>query len=287
MLKALCVVLTVCILICLWIVLYDTHHFVIKKYAFQSAKIKKNTRIVMLSDLHNCRYGEDNALLFEKITEQNPDLILLAGDMITASNREKMQHTFRFLKKLCETYPVYYTYGNHEQKILQNREYQKAADNFEKEKESAGIRIFNNEHCFLKDRGISLYGLLLDHSYFQRFTTKDMPEEYMDALLGKPDPDTYCVLIAHNPDYFPEYAKWGADLVLSGHIHGGIIRFPFLGGFISPAVRFFPKYDGGLFRENNTSMVLGRGIGTHAPKVRLFNPGELVVVDLLTEGNKQ
>ena len=287
MLKALCVILAACMIACLWIVLYDTHHFVIKKYEFQSAKIKKNTRIVMLSDLHNCRYGEDNAQLYEKIVEQKPDMILLAGDMVTAGNHENMKHTFFFLKRLSEKYPLYYTFGNHEQKILDNREYETAAGNFEKERKAAGIEGFNNEHCTLKDRGISLYGLMLDHSYYQRFTTKDMPEGYIDSLLGNPDPDTFCVLIAHNPDYFPDYAEWGADLVLSGHIHGGIIRFPFLGGFVSPAIRFFPKYDGGLFREKNASMVLGRGIGTHAPKVRLFNPGELVVVDLLTEGNKQ
>ena len=95
-----------------------------------------------------------------------------------------------------------------------------------------------------------------------------MPEGYMDSLLGRPTEDTYNILIAHNPDYFPEYAEWGAE---------------HLGGFISPAIRFFPKYDGGLFKEKGASMVLGRGIGTHAPRVRLFNPGELIVVELTAQ----
>lgn len=280
MLEVLCMILSVCIIVGLWIVVYDTHHFVIRRYQFTSDRIKQNTKLVMLSDLHNCRYGEDNAQLLAAIEAQNPDLIILAGDMITASRREKTAHTVRFIEKLKNRYPLYYTYGNHEQKIFLKEEYRETAERFEKESTEAGISFFNNCHSTLSDRGISLYGLMLDHSYFRRFHTKEMPEGYMDSLLGKPEDNTYRILIAHNPDYFPQYAAWGADLVLSGHIHGGIIRVPFLGGFISPAVRFFPKYDGGLFTEGKSSMVLGRGIGTHAPKVRFLNPGELVVVEL-------
>lgn len=283
MLGVLCIILAVCIIVGLWIMLYDTHHFVTRRYRFASAKIKKNTKIVMLSDLHNCRYGADNAQLFAAIEAEKPDLVILAGDMITASNREKTVHTVRFIEKLKSSYPLYYTYGNHEQKIILKEEYKKTAERFEKERTEAGISFFNNCHSTLADRGISLYGLVLDHSYFQRFHTKEMAEGYMDSLLGRPTEDTYNILIAHNPDYFPEYAEWGAELVLSGHIHGGIIRVPHLGGFISPAIRFFPKYDGGLFKEKGASMVLGRGIGTHAPKVRLFNPGELIVVELTAQ----
>ncbi|MBD8919255.1 MAG: hypothetical protein EGR90_13025 [Lachnospiraceae bacterium] len=283
MLGVLCIILAVCIIVGLWIMLYDTHHFVTRRYRFASAKIKKNTKIVMLSDLHNCRYGADNAQLFAAIEAEKPDLVILAGDMITASNREKTVHTVRFIEKLKSCYPLYYTYGNHEQKIILKEEYKKTAERFEKERTEAGISFFNNCHSTLADRGISLYGLVLDHSYFQRFHTREMPEGYMDSLLGRPTEDTYNILIAHNPDYFPEYAEWGAELVLSGHIHGGIIRVPHLGGFISPAIRFFPKYDGGLFKEKGASMVLGRGIGTHAPRVRLFNPGELIVVELTAQ----
>ena len=70
------------------------------------------------------------------------------------------------------------------------------------------------------------------------------------------------------------------DLVLSGHVHGGIMRLPFLGGVISPTLRLFPRYDGGLFREDGSTMILGRGLGSHTIPIRIFNPGELIVVDL-------
>ena len=110
-----------------------------------------------------------------------------------------------------------------------------------------------------------------------------MDAAYLKRLLGKPSAGEYNILIAHNPDYFPAYAEWGADLVLSGHVHGGIMRLPLLGGVLSPALRLFPKYDGGLFQEGGSTMILGRGLGSHTIPIRIFNPGELIVVTLEPE----
>jgi predicted MPP superfamily phosphohydrolase len=87
-------------------------------------------------------------------------------------------------------------------------------------------------------------------------------------------------LLAHNPKYFKSYAAWGADLTLSGHIHGGIVQIPFLGGAVSPQVEFFPKYDAGLFHENDKAMILSRGLGTHTINVRINNTAELVSIKL-------
>ena len=102
----------------------------------------------------------------------------------------------------------------------------------------------------------------------------------MANKLGNPDRDRYSILLAHNPEHFQAYVSWGADLILSGHVHGGIIRLPFLGGVVSPAMKLFPKYDGGLFSQGNSHMVLSRGLGTHTIPVRINNKAELVVVEL-------
>lgn len=272
------------IVVCAWVVLYDTHRFVTVKYRFASPKIKQGMRLVMLSDLHNYRYGRENELLLDAIGENKPDAVILAGDMITAKKGEKFDKTLSFLKTLAERYPVYYAYGNHEQKImLYPGRYGDMGEKFEEGLKEAGIKPLNNLHCVLRDRNIVFYGLEIGREFFKRFEIPPMPEQYLTETLGTPESSAYCVLLAHNPDYFPEYAKWGADLVFSGHIHGGIVRLPFLGGVISPAIRFFPKYDGGLFGEGNAKMVLGRGIGTHSPRVRLFNPAELIVVELEKE----
>ena len=107
-----------------------------------------------------------------------------------------------------------------------------------------------------------------------------MNGDYIKELIGTADKDSFNVLLAHNPDYFPAYAQWGADLVLSGHVHGGMVRIPWWKGVVSPSIRLFPKYDGGKFEEGNSTMILSRGLGMHTIPVRLFNPAEIVVVEL-------
>lgn len=285
MLSVILTVFAILVVFVLWVILYDTHHFVVVKYGFTSGLLKKPVRLVMLSDLHNYRYGRDNTQLLAAIEEASPDAVMLVGDMITANKREKFDRTIQFLKTLKEKYSVYYAYGNHEQKIsLKKERFGDYGERFEQALKETGIEPLRNGHVSIPSAGITVYGLEVAHDdYYQRFTTNPMPDGYIEGLLGKKDASSYAVLLAHNPEYFPEYAKWGADLVLSGHIHGGIIRVPFLGGVISPAIRFFPKYDGGLFHEGESDMVLSRGIGTHSPVVRLFNPAELIVVELQPE----
>ena len=108
-----------------------------------------------------------------------------------------------------------------------------------------------------------------------------MKQEYLEELLADKDEESYGVLLAHNPDYFEQYAGWGADLVLSGHVHGGIVRVPFWNkGVLSPNIRFFPRYDGGMFKKEKSTMILSCGLGMHTIPFRLFNPGELVCVEL-------
>ena len=88
------------------------------------------------------------------------------------------------------------------------------------------------------------------------------------------------LLLAHNPEYLTAYAGWGANLVLSGHIHGGIMILPFLGGVIAPSYELFPKFDFGKFTEKNCEMVLSRGLGTHTINIRIFNKPEISVITL-------
>lgn len=276
-----CTIFAILVVFALWVVLYDTHHFVVRKYRFSSPKIRKNLRMVMMSDLHNYQYGRDNKALLDAVSEASPDIIVIAGDMITAKTKEKFDKTLEMITKLNERYPVYYAYGNHEQKIsIFKDRYGDMGERFDAALKETGVRILRNAHVELPETGVVINGLELEHEYFQRFHTKPMAEDYLNRLTGTPDKEKYQVLLAHNPEYFKEYAAWGADLTLSGHIHGGIVRLPFLGGVISPAIRFFPKYDGGLFEEYDATMVLGRGLGTHTPKVRMFNPAELLVIEL-------
>jgi len=69
-------------------------------------------------------------------------------------------------------------------------------------------------------------------------------------------------------------------LIVSGHLHGGFIRLPFVGGLISPSGRFFPKYDNGIYEKNDCVMAVSRGLGDHVPLLRVLNKPELMILHL-------
>lgn len=108
-----------------------------------------------------------------------------------------------------------------------------------------GVVLLENGNVLLPDVGIRIFGAEIDMDYYKKLSRREMKVSYLNSLLGRPSSDEYNILIAHNPDYFKAYAAWGADLVLSGHVHGGIMRLPVLGGVLSPSLRLFPRYDGG------------------------------------------
>lgn len=269
------------------VIVLDTNRFVVRRYQLNTPKIRKDIKIVMLSDLHNCSFGRNNGKLLAAIDEIHPDQVLIAGDMITGGRKLHDSNVLEFLQQLAARYPVIYGNGNHEQKI---RNYMDGNgnlyDQYRKKLECIGLQPKVNEHVTDEIHGVTVYSSQISHDFYTRFRRKPMAEDYLAGILGAPETDTYTILIAHNPDYFPEYAAWGADLVLSGHVHGGIARLPLLGGVLSPAYRLFPKYDGGMFRENNSTMILGRGLGTHTIPIRFLNPGELVVVELHKQGER-
>lgn len=269
-------------MILIWIMLYDSNRFVVVQHAFCDSRIKKTFRMAVLADLHNKQYGKDNERLVAAIREQKPDAILVAGDLLTSKPRGKHDRVIGLLKQLSEQFPVYYANGNHEYRLkLYPDVYGDAEERFEESLQEIGIDRLVNRHVSLPEVGIVIYGSEIDRYFYRRFRTGSMESTYMKELLGTPSKQQYTVLLAHNPDYFPQYASWGADLVLSGHVHGGIVRIPKWRGILSPMIRFFPKYDGGLFRENSSTMLLSRGLGMHTIPFRLFNPGELLVVDLI------
>lgn len=269
----------VCVIL-LWIMLYDSNRFVVKKSVFKDERIQKEYRAVLLADLHNKQYGKKNEKLLAAIEEASPDGIWIAGDMVTSKAGKKMTPALELLEALSGKYPIFYVNGNHEQRLeLYPEIYKDMGSNYEETLKKLGIQRMKNQRRDLPG-GIAVYGCELDKSYYRRFEKKGMPPDYLEGLLGKPDNRKYTVLIVHNPDYFPEYANWGADLVLAGHVHGGLVRIPGGKGIVSPSVRLFPEYDGGLFQRGKSRMLLSRGLGAHTIPVRLFNPGELHVIDL-------
>lgn len=266
-----------------WVMLYDTNRFVVRNHTVTDPRIRRACRAVLLTDLHNKCYGKGNERLLAAIHGQKPDFILIAGDVLTANTKAPLEPALRLLENLAREYPVYYANGNHEQRLrISPRRYGKMAKQYRKGLKRIGIEPMLNSHVNLPEYGLAIYGAEIDMEYYKRFRLKEMAPDYLPRILGQAPADACTVLLAHNPDYFPQYAAWGADLTLSGHVHGGVARVPFWGkGVLSPAWHFFPEYDGGVFKKGNSVMVLSRGLGSHTIPVRVFNPGELWVLDFL------
>ena len=224
----------------------------------------------------------------QAIEAQKPTGILIAGDMLTAKSGKDFNHVLRFLSKLGEKYPIYYGNGNHEYRLkLYPENYGTMAEEYEKGLSKLDIFPLCNESTKVDDEKLVIYGLEIDKKYYKRGKKTFMEDNYLTEKLGRPDKGVYNILLAHNPAYFKNYAAWGADLVVSGHVHGGIMRLPLLGGVISPALTLFPKYSGGLYKEATkdgvSTMILSNGLGSHTLPIRIFNPAQLIVLELDSE----
>lgn len=243
----------------------------------------QTVRIVLLSDLHNQMYGEENEQLLQQVQSMKPDLIIAAGDLVTADEKNSEGVALSLMKRLAFSYPIYYANGNHEYLMkLDTQEYGMRYSIYAKELRKAGVNLLENEYMDVNIKGMSLriYGLELPWRFYRRLRYEKPQVEDIKACLQKASEDKYKVLIAHNPVYFNSYAQWGADLTVSGHLHGGFMRLPLIGGIISPQFRLFPKYDKGLFEENGKHLVVSAGVGTHSILPRIGNPVEIVGIDL-------
>lgn len=230
-------------------------------------------KIAVISDLHNAEFGKDNGTLISLIEQEKPDIIALTGDLID-SNRTDIEISASLVKRLAETAPCYYITGNHEARI--GERYRE----LEKKLLASGAVILHDgvEPLSKNDEIIQIAGL--DDP---DFTDKNsaVQESMLGSKLENMDlSDNFCILLSHRPEAFNAYVSENVDLVLSGHAHGGQFRLPFIGGLIAPNQGFFPKYDAGEFTENNTAMIISRGIGNSIIPVRFNNRPEIVIVEL-------
>lgn len=284
------IALVVIIVFFVIVMLIDGNRFVIREYTVISDKVKDGIDIAMMSDLHNKQYGKENKKLLRALDGIEPHVIMVAGDMLTAKPGKGYEKAACFMECVASKYPVYYGLGNHEYRMkIYPEDYGNEYAEYIERLEDAGIQVLDNESSEIKVQrekrmtDIRVTGVTVERLYYKRFHKVEMPSDYLDGMVGASDKKAFQILLAHNPEYFEEYADWGADLVFSGHVHGGIMRLPFFGGVISPKLVLFPKYDGGLFQRGDSTMILSRGLGMHTLPIRIFNPAELVVVHIRPE----
>ena len=272
---------------------YERDFLVTEKYRIASEKIHgQGKTIVFLTDLHNKEFGEENSRLLETVRKVKPDVVLFGGDgMVAKRGNSDVRIPLALLTELAKEFPLYCGNGNHESRMLWKSEiYGEAYENYRTALENAGIRYLSNEAADL-DSDIRIYGLDLPKSaYLPR--SGEIPEGLLKETLGEPDPEKFCLLLAHSPLFFEEYAAWGADLTLSGHFHGGTIRLPLVGGVMTPQYQFFYPRCAGYFElpgkgREKSRMIVGRGLGTHSINIRLNDKPQVVVVRLCGADTQQ
>lgn len=234
-------------------------------------------RIVQVSDLHNTQFGDSNERLLDMIRDAKPDMIAITGDIID-SRSTRVEIALAFAREAVKIAPCYYVTGNHE---IRDEELDALLNGLR----TAGVIVLRGEAVELCKEGqyIRLVGID-DPSLISRMEDLEEVEDIGELesgitqqMLEEFQPHHYTVLLAHKP--FAVYGDLGFDLTLTGHNHGGQIRLPWLGGLYAQG-KFFPEYDGGLFRQGDMAMVVSRGLGNSLFPLRIYNRPEVVVVTL-------
>ncbi len=231
-------------------------------------------RIAHVSDLHNAQMGDGNKNLLEILQNAEPDIIAITGDLIDSRNTN-IDIALQFAAEAVKIAPCYYVTGNHEARVTEYSELKSGLIEL-------GVVVLEDDRLELEQSGatITLVGVN-DPSFFTDYLFGDatsVMEEKLQELTSAED--GYTVLLSHRPELFDVYVESNVDLVLSGHAHGGQIRFPFMGGLVAPNQGLFPKYDAGQYTEGETNMIVSRGIGNSILPIRFNNRPEVIVIEL-------
>ena len=234
--------------------------FKVTHETFRSVKIQKAFRIVQVSDLHNRLFGKEQQKLMDAIRREKPDLIVITGDLFNRHAVGAHRNAYCFAERAASVAPTCFAEGNHEISLRDTGErYMKAIA-------SMGVHVLRNAYIDLPE--CRLIGLK------QRADASD--------LRVLTDPERLNLVLAHRPELFPVYAQTGADVVLSGHAHGGQVRV-FGRGIYAPGQGMLPRYTAGSYRIGDSTLFVSRGLGNTIPVPRVLNAPELCVLDFVPD----
>lgn len=263
-------------LISIWI---SYNWLTVTKFSVTSSKITSPFRIVLLSDLHDHRFDSCNEKLSEMIKEQMPDIIIIDGDMINGDS-ENAETAVKLIHLLIDIAPVYYSYGNHEYYYIEAEH-----DGLQEELECAGAEVVNYRNIDIQVKGNSVrIGGLYEYGGDTYMQSDEENQRAVSYLQKYAETDWYLIMCAHRPESFyplESTEQWGIDLILSGHLHGGQVIIPGLGGIYNTLDGFFPEYDYGQYKLGSGDMIITRGLSSNRKLLPRFNnPPEIAVVDV-------
>ncbi len=258
------------------------NRLLIQHYSVEAAAISQPVRLCLLTDLHSCRYGENEQQLVEAIEAEQPDILLLVGDIF--DDKIPDANTAALLQAVAGQYPCYYVTGNHEywagpaafaakMQILIDcnvRRLAGAVDTITINGQTLNIGGVDDPDLYRIADGASQSDGLAEF------------EAQLAQVRQAAQNGNCTILLAHRPEYFSLYARQGFDLALCGHAHGGQWRVPgLLNGVYAPGQGFWPKYAGGVYQQAACTMLVSRGLARESTRIpRLFNRPELVIIDL-------
>ncbi|MGM9652491.1 MAG: metallophosphoesterase [Eubacteriales bacterium] len=245
----------------------------IRTYTVCSEKLSGSVRIALVTDLHSCRYGKEEAELIAALDEQSPNLVLLGGDI--CDDELPQDNAEALLRGIAGRYPCYYVTGNHE---YQSGDIDAILAMFA----SYGVTVLSGKSDTVEVRGqyVNICGVTDPDAV--RYTGAPDTREQLVALRDVHTNGYYTILLAHRPEWISIYTEYGFDLILSGHAHGGQWRLPgIINGLYAPDQGFFPAYAGGEYTVGSAVMIVSRGLARETTWIpRVFNRPELVVVEL-------
>jgi predicted MPP superfamily phosphohydrolase len=243
----------------------------VRRYTLATPKLRDTVRLVHVSDLHGCVYGDGQEELLSVIDGLKPHAVVMTGDII---DERYTRHGFQdFMRGIIGKYPVYYVFGNHEARLKDPEKYRASL-------KSAGVIVLTGAKAVLETDTDALYICGVDDP---ELCGEKAFKAQLRKALARAEGNSLRVLLTHRPERYDMYAQYLCDLVLAGHAHGGQFRLPGLvNGFYAPDQGFFPRFAGGLYVKNNVTMIVSRGLARESTPLipRIFNPPELVLVEL-------
>ncbi len=263
---------------------YEKETLTVVRYKIPTKKISSNKCFVFLSDMHEHEFGAENNILIKAIDKIKPDAILIGGDLVTVKNKSSLSKSKFLCEKLAKKYKVFYANGNHEERLRDNDfKYKKIYKKYIDFLKDNGI-VYLSDKSAMFDENIRITGLDIARKFYKKGKCEDMPITYIKSRIGESDKKYFEILLAHSPLYGKSYAKWGSDISLSGHFHGGTVRIPFINtGLMTPQFQLFNRHVVGLERYGKSYHIISSGLGTHSINIRLNNKPQLVVLDIVKE----
>lgn len=268
------VIAAVCVLLVCWLAL-GNQTLTVSHIAVADPELPEafhGFRIAQVSDLHNAEFGAGNRELLAKLAQLQPDIIVITGDLIDR-RRTDVEVALDFAREAVKIAPCYFATGNHEGGSSDYPELEEGL-------REAGVTVLRSQAAVLEREGESLRLVGADdYTFFDAGSGEPQVAEMLKALEPLLAPG-YNIVLYHRPELAGRMDKMDADLILSGHAHGGQIRLPWVGGLYAPDQGAFPEYDSGLYDLGDRFLVVSRGLGNSIFPLRINNPPEVVLITL-------